>query len=138
MAHRQAGEPPSLRHLRVAEQIRHLLAEDFVAGVVHDPRLLGVSITIGEVRVTGDLKSAMVFASALGAPLGPERLEALAHAATFLGGRVARRMNLKYAPRLRFVEDEMYDEAARMTRLMQEERRRLGLEDVEDGDAPNR
>lgn len=128
---------PSTRHLRVAEQIRHLLAEDFLAGVVHDPRLAGTSITVGEVRVSRDLKSALVFASELGGALSPEKLEALEHAASFLGGRVARRMNLKYAPRLRFVADEMYDEAARISRLMQQERQRLGLPEVEDGDAPS-
>jgi len=131
------GGAPSTRHLRVAEQIRHLLAEDFLAGVVHDPRLADASITIGEVRVARDLKSALVFASELGGSLTPERLEALEHAAAFLGSRVAKRMNLKYSPRLRFVADEMYDEAARLDRLMHEERERLALPAGEDNDAPS-
>jgi ribosome-binding factor A len=125
MSRRQSGDEPSQRQLRVAEQIRHLLAADLLAGVVHDPRVDGAVVTVGEVRVSRDLKHAMVFATELGGQLSVTTQAGLTAAASFLAGRLARRMNLKYAPRLRFVADELFDEAARIERLMVEERRKL-------------
>jgi ribosome-binding factor A len=113
---RDAG--PTQRQLRVAEQIRHLLAEALLRGEVHDPRLQGVSVTIAEVRISRDLKQATVFATELGQKLKLETRKVLERAAPFLAGRVARGMNLKYAPRLHFVADELFDEAARMERLL--------------------
>lgn len=125
MARGSEGSEPSQRQLRVAEQIRHLLAEDLMRGEIHDTRLAGRSVTIGEVRVSRDLRHATVFASELGGRIHPAALAALEQASARLGGRMARRMNLKYAPRLHFVADELFDEAARMERLLAEERARL-------------
>jgi ribosome-binding factor A len=113
---RDAG--PTQRQLRVAEQIRHLLAEALLRGEVHDPRLQGVSVTIAEVRISRDLKQATVFATELGQRLEPETRKVLERAAPFLAGLIARGMNLKYAPRLHFVADGLFDEAARMERLL--------------------
>jgi ribosome-binding factor A len=111
---------PSQRQLRVGEQIRHILAGSLLRGELHDPRLEGVSVTIGEVRMSRDLRQAQVFATELGGHLQPETLAALEHAAPRLAGQVARAINLKYAPRIRFVADELFDEAARMERLLSE------------------
>lgn len=118
---------PSQRQLRVAEQIRHLLAEDLMMGHVHDPRLDGVSLTIAEVRISRDLKHATVFATELGRALRPETLAALVEEAPRLGGRLARRMHIKFAPRLHFVADETFDEASRMQRLIDADKERLKL-----------
>lgn len=135
---------PSQRQLRVAEQIRHLLAEDLMMGHVHDPRLEGTSVTVAEVRISRDLKHATVFTTELGRPLRPETLEALVEQAPRLAGRVARRMHIKFAPRLHFVADETFDEASRMQRLIDADKARLGLalwpesdaiEDEDDGRA---
>lgn len=122
----RSGEP-SQRQLRVAEQIRHLLAESLMRGEVHDPRLEGVSVTIAEVRVSKDLKYATVFATLLGQPLSVAVHAALDRAAPALAGQLARRMHLKYAPKLQFVADDLFDEAARLERLLAEERARLDL-----------
>ncbi len=120
MARRARHESPSQRQLRVAEQIRHILAEALTRGELHDPRLVDVNVTIGEVRVSPDLRQATVFAAELGKRLSPSTLEALEDAAARLGGQVGRRMHLKYAPRLRFVEDTLFDDAAKMDRLIDE------------------
>lgn len=117
---RGKGAGPSQRQLRVAEQIRHLLAEALMRGEVRDPRLADVSVTVSEVRVSRDLRQATVFATELGGRLGPETKAALERAAPFLAGKVARGIHLKYAPRLHFVADELFDEAARMDRLLGE------------------
>jgi ribosome-binding factor A len=126
---------PSQRQLRVAEQVRHLLAEALLRGEVHDPLLQQVSLTVGEVRMSRDLRQAEVFATELGRPLRAETLAALQRAGPWLGGRLARQMNLKYAPRLRFVADAMFDEAARMDRLLGEAMARVrpAEDEIEDG-----
>jgi ribosome-binding factor A len=132
---------PSQRQLRVAEQIRHLLAEDLMMGHIHDPRLEGVSVTIAEVRISRDLKHATVFAAELGRKLRQETLNALVEQAPRLAGHIARRMHIKFAPKLHFVPDETFDEASRMQRLIDDDKARLGLldrreaEDDDDGRA---
>lgn len=111
---------PSQRQLRVAEQMRHVIAEALLRGEVHDPELDAHSITVGEVRVSRDLRQATVFASELGRPLSKEAASALQRAARTLAGRITREMNLKYAPRLVFVADELFEHAARMESLLRE------------------
>lgn len=108
----------SQRQLRVAEQMRHLLAEHLLRGELHDPRLAHASLTVSEVRVSRDLKNATVFTAALGSEPSPEVLAALQHAAAHLGGWLARQMHLKYAPRLQFVADESFARADRIERLV--------------------
>ena len=101
-----ARPEPSQRQLRVGEQIRHILAEVFTRGEVHDPRLQGRSLTVGEVRMSRDLRQATVYAAELGAQLAPETLAALRAC-----GAVARQSRgavdePRNAPRLRFVADQ--------------------------------
>ncbi|MEK0084934.1 30S ribosome-binding factor RbfA [Benzoatithermus flavus] len=119
---RGSGTELSQRQLRVAEQMRHLLAERLLRGDLHDPRLRGRSLTISEVRVSRDLKSATVYTAELGGSLDPEVAEALRHAAAHLGGWLAREMHLKYAPKLRFVADETFAQAARIDELLRDAR----------------
>lgn len=111
---------PSQRQLRVAEQMRHLLAAYLLRGDLHDPRLRGRSLTVSEVRVSRDLKNATVYAAELGGGLEREVAAALQHAAAHLGGWLAREMHLKYAPKLHFVADETFAQAARIDRLLRE------------------
>jgi ribosome-binding factor A len=115
---RERAEGPSQRQLRVAERIRHLLAEALLRGELHDPRLDGASVTVGEVRIGRDLRHALVYVTELAGPIRPEVLAALERAAPRLAGRLARDIHLKYAPRLEFVADSLFDEAARMERLL--------------------
>ncbi len=114
----QQHQDRSQRQLRVAERMRHLLAEHLLRGELHDPRLAGASLTVSEVRVSPDLKNATVFTAALGREPTPEALAALQRASAHLGGWLARQMHLKYAPRLRFVADESFARADRIERLI--------------------
>ena len=126
--------PPSQRQLRVGEQMRHLLAEHLIRGELRDPRLVGRHLTVAEVRVSRDLKSATVFSTELGGELTHEVAEALQQAASYLGGWLARQMHLKYAPRLRFVPDETFAHAARIGQLLQDARQTLTVgKDDSDG-----
>jgi ribosome-binding factor A len=113
--------PPSPRQLKVAETIRHELAGWLLRGEVHDARLEGANLTISEVRASRDLKQATVYVAVLGNDRVPTPvLDALNRASGSLGGRLARTLHLKFAPRLRFAADDRYDEAARIDALLRE------------------
>lgn len=126
---------PSQRQLRVGEQMRHLLAEQLLRGELRDPRLAGRSLTVAEVRVSRDLKSATVFTTELGGELSRDVAAALQQASSYLGGWLARQMHLKYAPRLHFVADETFAHAAKIDRLLHEAHR-VGATHEEDADGP--
>jgi len=130
-----ASSTSSHRHLRVAEQMRHLLAEHLGRGEARDPELDGRSLTISEVRLSPDLRAATVFTSELGRPLSEEAAAALRRAAGRLAGRLTREMNLRYAPRLTFVADEVFDYASKIERVLIEERGRINPHPEEDVDA---
>jgi ribosome-binding factor A len=118
----RGDQQPSQRQLRVAEQMRHLLAEQLLRGDLRDPRLANRHLTVAEVRVSRDLKSATVFTTELGGELTQETATALQQASSYLGGWLARQMHLKYAPRLRFVPDETFAYAARIGQLLHDAR----------------
>jgi ribosome-binding factor A len=129
-------QAPSQRQLRVAEQMRHLLAEYLLRGDLRDPRLAGRSLTVAEVRISRDLKSAMAYTTELGGELGPETMAALQHASAHMAGWLTRQMHLKYAPKLRFVQDETFAYAARIGALLHEAQRPPRAdEDDQDGAA---
>jgi ribosome-binding factor A len=129
------GAEPSQRQLKVAEEMRHLIAADLMRGEVHGLPGDGANVTVAEVRVSRDLRQATVFATELGGRLSPETRAALDHAAAWLGGRLARRMHLKFAPRLEFMADDTFGEANRIARLIDEEHKAIDSERAaEDGD----
>jgi len=108
----------SQRQLRVGELIRHAMADILAQGGVHDDTLAGHIITVPEVRMSPDLKLATVYVMPLGGHDTEAVLAALAHNKKFLRGEVAHRVNLKFAPELRFRADERFDEAERIEKLL--------------------
>jgi ribosome-binding factor A len=128
-----AGGGPSQRQLRVGEALRHALAELLMRDGLHQPALADARLTVSEVRISADLRHALVFVTELGRELGPERLEALRRATPLLRGELARRLRLKYAPDLDFRADPTFAEAARIEALLARERAAVGS-DREDGD----
>ena len=100
---------PSQRQLRVGELIRRTLSEVLSRGEVHDPELNGMSITVGEVRVSGDLRIATAFVLPLGGQGKDEALSALRRNRFALRHLVVHGMNIKFAPELRFELDDTYD-----------------------------
>lgn len=111
------------RQLRVGERLRHILADMFARGAVHDPVIAETPLTISEVRITRDLRQATVYVVELGGDLSPEMAEALKRATPFIRGEVARQSNLKYAPNLTFKVDETFAESARIDALLHAARR---------------
>ncbi|HLN10345.1 MAG TPA: 30S ribosome-binding factor RbfA [Xanthobacteraceae bacterium] len=109
---------PSQRQLRVAELVRHTLAEVLARGEVHDPVLAGHLITVPEVRMTPDLRLATIFVVPLGGRDSSDVLAALERNRRYLRGVIARRVNLRFAPDIRFRMDERFDEAERIEKLL--------------------
>ena len=125
----------SQRQLRVGEGLRHVLAELLLRGEVHDPLLSESQLTVAEVRVTPDLRQAVVYVTELGGELRAEVRDALERAAPFLRGEAARRMHLKYAPELSFRADRSFSEAARIEALLATERSTLERQREDDDGA---
>jgi ribosome-binding factor A len=108
----------SQRQLRVGESIRHAVAEILVHARVHDADLEGHVVTVPEVRMSPDLKLATIYVMPLGGRDTDIVIAALERNKKFLRGEVARRVNLKFAPDLRFRIDDRFDEAERIEKLL--------------------
>jgi ribosome-binding factor A len=112
------GSAPSQRQLRAAEVVRHALVDIVAREELRDPELKGVSITIGEVRASPDLKHMTAFVSSLG-PDDPQRIaNGLTRVSAFLRGRLARNIELRFTPELHFQPDVSYDEARHIDELL--------------------
>ena len=118
--HHQKNSAPggSQRQLRVGEIVRHAIADILSQGSVHDPDLEGHIITVPEVRMSPDLKLATIYVMALGGRDTDVVIAALERNKKFLRREVARRVNLKFAPEVRFRVDERFDEAERIEKLL--------------------
>ncbi|MGH6813404.1 MAG: 30S ribosome-binding factor RbfA, partial [Methylocella sp.] len=103
--HQQRGGEPSQRMLRVAELIRHTLAELLVRSAISDPVLESKAITVPEVRMSPDLKLATIFVMPLGGNSVADVLAALDRHKKVLRGEIAHRINLRFAPDIRFKAD---------------------------------
>jgi ribosome-binding factor A len=128
---------PSQRQLRVGEQVRHALAEVLARGDVHDPDLAGMLISVLEVRMSPDLRHGTVLVMPLGGKGEAEAVAALNRNAKELRLEVSRRLReLKYSPDLRFRVDDRYDEAARIEKILHDERvkRDLAPKDQQDSE----
>ena len=111
---------PSVRQLRVGEELRHAMAEILGRGVLRDPALSGRAFTVTEVRTSPDLKRATVFLTPLGGDADPALLVALDRAASFLQKEVGRRIRLKFTPRLSFSFDDRFEYASKIDGLFRE------------------
>ncbi len=116
MKKRAAG--PTQRQLRVAEEIRHVLAGLFERRDFRDPELADAQVTVTEVRIGPDLKHAVAFVARLGRSDVEALLPALKRAAPYLRGQVAHALRLKYAPDLTFQPDAALEYATRIDRLL--------------------
>src|SRR2546421_7187492 len=125
---------PSQRQLRVGELIRHALAEMLSRGDIHDPVIEGHMITVPEVALTADLRLATVYVMPLGGRDARSVIEALERNKKFFRGEVARRVNLKFAPDIRFRFDERFDEAERIEKILRTPEVRRDLESKDSGE----
>jgi ribosome-binding factor A len=124
---RPSGTGPSQRQLRVSELIRHALAEMIQRGDIHDEVLASHIVTVPEVRLSPDLKLATVYIMPLGGKDEKPVIAALEKHKGYLRSQIAQKVNMKYAPDLRFRRDETFDEAERITKLLRTEEVRRDL-----------
>ena len=120
MANRQSekSKGPSQRQLRVGELIRHALAEMLMRGQIHDDVLTSHVVTIPEVRMSPDLRLATVYLMPLGGRDVTPVLGALDLHKKYILGEIAHAVNLKFAPDIRFLADETFEEAERIDELL--------------------
>ncbi|MGE4409340.1 MAG: 30S ribosome-binding factor RbfA [Sphingomonadales bacterium] len=116
------NEGPSVRVLRVGEQVRHVLADILQRGDVHDDVLDHHMVSVTEVRMTPDLRHATAYVKPL---LGQDEevvLKALRTNTAYLQREVARRVKLKYAAKIKFIADESFDEGSHIDALLRDPR----------------
>jgi ribosome-binding factor A len=125
---REPAKGPTQRSLRAGEVVRHAVAEILARGEIHDPVIAAHLITVPEVRMSPDLRMATVYVLPLGGHDAAVVLAALERNKRYLRGEIARRVNLKFAPDIRFRIDQRFEEAERVERLLRspQVRRDLG------------
>ena len=130
MARQQSTpEQQSVRVLKVGERVRHILSELLSRGEVHDDTISSHAVSVTEVRMSPDLRQAKVYVKPL---LGAEEekvVKALQVNTAFFQREVAKRLGLKFAPKLQFRADETFDEASRIDKLLDDPRVRRDISD---------
>jgi len=122
----------SQRQLRVGELVRHAIADMLTRGDVHDPVIEGHLITVPEVRMSADLRLATIYIMPLAGRDADEVVAAFERHKKFLRGEIAHRINLKFAPDIRFRIDERFAEAERIDKLLRSPAVKRDLEHGDD------
>lgn len=130
--HHHEGAGPSQRQLRVGELIRRTLSDVLMRGDIHDPDLNRMSITVGEVRTSSDLKVATAYILPLGGHGADDALAALRRNRGELRRAVTKDMTLKFAPELRFAIDDTFDRMDDTRRLFDRPDVKRDLDPAED------
>lgn len=115
---RQPAEK-SQRQLRVGEEIRHLIADILLRGSFYEPALEGVTVTISEVSISPDFSNARVYCLPLGGIDDDNVLIGLNAIAKQIQHELAQRLTIRRTPRLKFILDERFDTAGRISNLIQ-------------------
>jgi ribosome-binding factor A len=114
----ETPEGRSVRLLRVGEQVRHVLSDILMRGDVHDETLASHLVSVTEVRMTPDLRHAIVFVKPL---LGQDEeavLKALRTNTAFFQREVANRVRVRYAAKIKFRADESFDEGGKIDAIL--------------------
>jgi ribosome-binding factor A len=122
MRQTETSEGRSVRLLRVGEQVRHILSEILMRGDVHDEVLTSHTVSVTEVRMSPDLKHATAFIKSLLGQNEEAVLKALRTNTAYLQREVAKRVQLKFAAKLKFLADESFDEGSHIENLLRDPR----------------
>ena len=115
-----SSKAPSQRQLRVGEEIRHLLSQALMRGDIYVPELEGVSVTVSEVSVSPDMSNARAYVTPLGGVDLEEVVAILNVIAPDLQTWIAKKVHLRRMPRLKFMADNSFDNAQKMSKLIAE------------------
>lgn len=120
---------PTQRQLRVGEMLRRAISEVLARGDLYDPDLANISITVGEVRTSSDLKIATVFVY----PLGGQNAQNVVAALNKNSGEVRHALNkniaLKHSPKIKFILDTTFDQMDETRRLLNQDNVTRDLDD---------
>lgn len=136
-SHHTQGAEPSQRMLRVAELVRHAIAQLLARGEIADPVLERHVVTVSRVKMSPDLKLATIYVMPLGGKDEEEVLKALDRHKKFLRGEIAHDVNLKFAPEIRFRIDDSFDNVSRIDALLNSDKVRRDLEARDDNTTEN-
>ena len=135
MARRQefTAEQHSVRVLKVSERVRHILSELLARQEVHDETVSAANIAVTEVRMTPDLRNATAYVKPLLGKDESDIVAALRQNTAYLQREVAKRLGLKFAPKLKFRADESFDEANRIDALLADPKVARDLDEDDEG-----
>jgi ribosome-binding factor A len=140
-AHHSHTSAPSQRMLRVAELVRHAMAQLLSRGEINDPVLEQHVVTVSRVKMSPDLKLATIYVMPLGGKDENEVIKALDRHRKYLRGEIAHEVNLKFAPEVRFRIDDSFDNVSKIDALLNSDKVKRDLaprddeEEQEDGSA---
>lgn len=130
------GASGSHRTLRVGEAIRRRLSELLSRGEIHDPDLTALSITVGEVRVSPDLRVATAYVLPLGGKDAEEALAALRRNRGEIRHHVGKALGIKHTPEMRFAIDDTFDRMDATRRMFADEKVQADIHGADDADSP--
>ena len=113
----------SQRQLRVGELVKQSLGEIFIKNESKISELNSKFITVTEVRMTPDLKTARVYVIPLGGIEMREIVVVLTNNAHLVRKALSKKLNLKFLPKLKFIEDRSFEYAEKIERLTAENKK---------------
>ena len=110
----------SQRQLRVGEMVKQALSLIFIRGEAKIPNLETNLITVTEVRMTPDLKTARVYVIPLGGNDTKETVRILTEFSHLVRKALSKRLDIKFLPKLTFVEDNSFEYAEKIEKIIKE------------------
>ena len=118
--------------LRVAELVRQVVSELLTRGDINDPVLASHVVSVPQVRMSPDLKLATIYVMPLGGKDVKEVVQALESHKKYLRGEISQKINMKFAPEIRFRADEAFQEGARIDEILNSDKVKRDTEKPDD------
>ena len=123
MRSKKNGRTLSQRQLRVGEMIKQALGNIFMRGEAKLPNIETSNITVTEVRMSPDLKTAKVFVLPLGGKNANEIIDTLKEFSFIVRKTLSKKISMKFLPKLFFVKDESFEYAEKIENLIKKTNR---------------
>ena len=120
MNNQSSQRPFSQRQLRVGELVKQNLGELFIRNEAKIPSINSKFITVTEVRMTPDLKTARVYVIPLGGVDMTETVRVLTEYSHLVRKALSKRLDVKFLPKLVFVEDNSFEYAEKIEKILRE------------------
>ena len=118
MGNQTTQRPYSQRQLRVGELVKQNLGELFIRNEAKIPTINSKLITVTEVRMTPDLKTARVYVIPLGGIETRETVRILTEYSHLVRKALSKRLDIKFLPKLTFVEDNSFEYAEKIEKII--------------------